>query len=1145
MLERLDSYWWSLWGARQPSVSDMLRWTRHLARLTPYPAPRPITVAQLRRVLRKWAKRKAAGPDGWRPDELKDLPDEALATLCELYAVVEATGEWPTKLSSNLVAMLSKNGTADPSDRRPIVLLSAVYRLWAAARAAEMRTWLVSNKALQTGPAASAATQAADLALLLQQARTTGWQIDGLAVDWSKCYDRLPLPVLSALAEAAGIPPAVASPMLAAYGFPRRLVADSMAGALHSPSCGLTPGCPAATHWLALLMFCWAQELLLHEPTVVHREYVDDLTAHRLHNDPTDATARVLSLIRITESLAQDTRLRLNVDKSRCFSTHLPTRAALQGSSVQAASHFVDLGVDQHVSSKPANFKRRQRAQEMSQRCARIYLIPAPLHWRGNLTQASATSLGCYAPEANPIPLTLLRQMRHDAFVAAWRNTYRCAPEVAFGFFLHWRADPLAIAAVTPLVYLRSALARGVLTRDALLHTWDYCVDKLVGPIPAARQAFRIADLQGTLSGCTNRHGATVDLLTAPPAAAKSFILSAFRDAEVRRLAARRSPYASLHDGLDGWATTQFVRSKSWKEPAKATLRTVIAGGAIPQAVAAKWSPDGPTCPFCRLAPEDNLHRYWLCPRWARLRLRTLPDTPLTYVMRSLPRISLTHGILPLDPELERLRRAAEKAGQLPPPLHIACPVWTDGSACHPRDAALRRAAWAACWWSADGTLHYRQAQTQGAQTVGRAELSAACWAYQCNPAIPALYIDNRYVVDGISSIIQGQPGNLLDGPDDDLWMTLQAANPVTFPTWTPAHKSPEWYTEHGLPYVQWLGNQYADDLARAAAQAIAPPNVVVAARRRTLSALTAAQRVITAVQGAVLDSKRATPCGFRARAKRQRNVRTRLLRRLRPSRKGPAPARGPVLPIDDTAVSPGIHALVPASGPLGPPGTAATKRGNVVWPAACTNCHATASCTAAWSRLARTPCPSSLPAGCIMQMRPHDLLRDDNAWRCGRCGLAVRSAHRARMAGRRCPVPALFCADGSEQMSARPAARRCVFTAKAWLHSQLGRAAHGLCPVPGVPPDTPQPMPLALRWVPHRLASAGRLTLCLRCGRGNTMRQPHRLAAESCPGFSVRAARVTQALLAGAFDTFLATAPPATVDAARARGWAPIVHGG
>ena len=1097
-------------------------------------------MAQLRRVLKRWAKRKAAGPDGWRPDELKDLPDEALAALCEFYAAVEATGRWPDKLSRNLVAMLTKAGTPDPSDRRPIVLLSAVYRLWAAARAAEMRTWLVDNNALQVGPNASAATQAADLALLIQTARTAGHQVDGLAVDWSKCYDRLPLEVLQEVAGAARIPQAISGPMLAAYRFPRRLVADSLSGEEAIPVCGLTPGCPAATHWLALLMYGWARELQLTEPTVRHREYVDDLTAHRRHNDPTDAVARVTRMIQVTEALARDARLQLNLSKSRCFSTHAPTRLALQGATVVPPDdHFIDLGVDQGLSRRPHNSKRKSRVVEMEQRCARIYLVPAPLHWRGNLTQASATSLGCYAPEANPIPMGLLHQMRHAAFVAAWRNTYRCAPELAFSLFLHWRADPLAIAAVAPLLYLSKVIRRGVCSREELMHAWDYCEDRFVGPIPAARQSFRIAGLSGTLCGCSNRHGTHVNLLTTPTASLKKFVLSAFRETQFICLAGRREPFRALMDGIDHWATTAFARSRAWKEPAKATLRTIMAGGAIPQAVAAKWVPEGPLCPFCRLMPEDNFHRYWVCPRWAGLRLRVLPDVPISSVIQALPRISLTHGILPADLELERLRRAAEKAGSLPAPVPLAHAVWTDGSACHPKDPALRRAAWAACWWDADGVLRFQQAQAPGPQTVGRAELSAACWVYSCNPAVPALYVDNRYVVDGINAVRAGQVEAYLDGPDADLWVLLRDLMPVTEPTWTPAHKDPCWYAARGLPYQQWLGNYHADALAKLAVRAVSPPPAVVGSRMAQLSALAAAQRMLAAVQGAVLDQKHAFPPGRNAKAKRKRNLRTRFLRRLHPRRTGPAPTREDPLPLPISTTWPGVHRLVPAAGPLTQAWSITPPKGVICWPATCQLCATTANDTAAWTRLARTTCPVDLVVGHALVRRSHELVRATHGWRCCRCGLAVRSAHRARMAGRTCPVSAMTDSTGQEVEGARAALRAGAFTARAWLHAHFDRPAVGFATAVAVSPPAP-PAPLALRWVAHRIVTAGRLTLCLCCGRGNTARRPRYLAADPCPGFSPAAAAATQALRAGAFDRFLSTAPAATLDAARARGWLP-----
>ena len=91
-----------------------------------------------------------------------------------------------------------------------MVLLPAVYRLWAAARAAEMRNWLAQNGAVKCGASASAAAQATNLALVMHVARCRGFQVQGIAVDWSKCYDRPLLSALEDFATGAGISPSVA-----------------------------------------------------------------------------------------------------------------------------------------------------------------------------------------------------------------------------------------------------------------------------------------------------------------------------------------------------------------------------------------------------------------------------------------------------------------------------------------------------------------------------------------------------------------------------------------------------------------------------------------------------------------------------------------------------------------------------------------------------------------------------------------------------------------------------------------------------------------------------------------------------------------------------------------------------------------------
>ena len=100
---------------------------------------------------------------------------------------------------------------------------------------------------------------ACDLALLVEKARKLGVHLSGIAIDWSKAYDRIPLAYLDVLAAEAGLPPEIAKPMLAAYRAPRRVRMGPLAGQLQTPTHGIPPGCPAATHngwpWRCLAFF--------------------------------------------------------------------------------------------------------------------------------------------------------------------------------------------------------------------------------------------------------------------------------------------------------------------------------------------------------------------------------------------------------------------------------------------------------------------------------------------------------------------------------------------------------------------------------------------------------------------------------------------------------------------------------------------------------------------------------------------------------------------------------------------------------------------------------------------------------------------------------------------------------------------------
>lgn len=113
------------------------------------------------------------------------------------------------------MALLPQGCTPAPMDRRLVVLLPVVYRLRAAVRGRVMRDWLRGAGGLRAGAASAADSLAGLLGLDTDLAHADGEPLVGLALDFSRCYDRLPLEVLREVARRAGVPDAVPAPMTA------------------------------------------------------------------------------------------------------------------------------------------------------------------------------------------------------------------------------------------------------------------------------------------------------------------------------------------------------------------------------------------------------------------------------------------------------------------------------------------------------------------------------------------------------------------------------------------------------------------------------------------------------------------------------------------------------------------------------------------------------------------------------------------------------------------------------------------------------------------------------------------------------------------------------------------------------------------
>ena len=188
------------------------------------------------------------------------------------------------------------------------------------------------------------------MGLHIDFAQASGEHVSGLTVDWSKCYDRLPLDTLAAVAQAAGVPSEIWQPMLAAYRLPRLIRADGLAGPARSPCCGLAPGCPAATDWLALVMHYWTLRLREVAPALIERAYADDLSAF---TGLRGTLADVGTAWKVTVAFGRAFGLVLNQAKSVRYATAAADRAALARTpGPPVCTSFRDLGVAQRVAAR-------------------------------------------------------------------------------------------------------------------------------------------------------------------------------------------------------------------------------------------------------------------------------------------------------------------------------------------------------------------------------------------------------------------------------------------------------------------------------------------------------------------------------------------------------------------------------------------------------------------------------------------------------------------------------------------------------------------------------------------------------------------------------------------------------------------------
>ena len=108
----------------------------------PYAALPSLTLENIRYVISKKLKNNTAtGLDGWRPSEIKQLPDCLLSALLDVFHLCEIQGYFPSSFYYSYTTLIPKGVSRTPLSLRPITVLPVPYRIYASLRCQTLLTW--------------------------------------------------------------------------------------------------------------------------------------------------------------------------------------------------------------------------------------------------------------------------------------------------------------------------------------------------------------------------------------------------------------------------------------------------------------------------------------------------------------------------------------------------------------------------------------------------------------------------------------------------------------------------------------------------------------------------------------------------------------------------------------------------------------------------------------------------------------------------------------------------------------------------------------------------------------------------------------------------------------------------------------------
>ena len=367
-----------------------------------------VTGDELRAVLMQKKKSSGAcGIDGWRIDELQRLPVPLLQLFAELFNLIERTSCWPQGLLTALVTLIPKGDSGAPLDLRPITVTSAVYRLWACRRLKDIVRWqdgwlLPSQRGFRTGGSTDDVlldiTSAIEETLLNDEL-----ELYLVALDFQKCFDRVPQKLVLALAKSMGMHARVLDPLTSMYShLRRRFKLPNGVGQEFMVTNGILQGCPISAMLINALLAVVLSVILNEVSGTSSSSYADDVT---IMSDTSET--HIQEAVTILTEFCHLTGMRLHPSKTvvmgivqgtlkhRAKNPYVGT-VLLDGSKLNTVSSQVFVGTPVGTLYNSNCRSNKTRMESIVPACDKLSTSPLPHAHRASLASVALVPKAVY-----------------------------------------------------------------------------------------------------------------------------------------------------------------------------------------------------------------------------------------------------------------------------------------------------------------------------------------------------------------------------------------------------------------------------------------------------------------------------------------------------------------------------------------------------------------------------------------------------------------------------------------------------------------------------------------------------------------------------------------------------------------------------